>query len=140
VGIALAVQNLRRTPREITEAERFVGGALPNMEPEKRLGSRTPPPITMIARRLAPCCRQNGITRLEIFGSVSRGDSVLGSDVDLIAMFREQPGLEIVPIEKEMSRLLGVPVDLLTFEMVDEMTNPFRKATIERDRRTIFVE
>jgi len=133
------VQTLRQTPRATTEAERFVGGALPNMAPEERLGTRIPPLVPVIARRLAPCCRQHRITRLEVFGSVSRGDSVLGSDVDLIATFSEQPGLEIVAIEKEMNRLLGVPVDLLTFEMVDEMTNPFRKVTIERDRRTIYV-
>lgn len=38
-----------------------------------------------------------------------------------------------------MGELLGVPVDLVTFEAVAEMSNPFRKATIQRDRRTIFV-
>jgi len=134
------VQILKRTPRETAKAERFVGGALPNMAPEERMGTRIPPSIPVIARRMAPYCQQHGITRLEIFGSVSRGDSVFGSDVDLIATFSEQPGLEIVAVEKEMGRLLGVPVDLLTFEMVDEMTNPFRKETIERDRRTIYVE
>ena len=134
------MQILKRAPRETTDAERFVGGALPNMAPEERLGTRIPPSIQVIARRMAPYCRQHGITRLEIFGSVSRGDSVLGSDVDLIAPFREQPGLGIVAIEKEIGRLLEVPVDLLSLEVVDEMTNPFRKVTIERDRQTIYAK
>jgi hypothetical protein len=34
--------------------------------------------------------------------------------------------------------LLGVPVHLLTAEAVDAMTNPYRKATIQRDRRTVY--
>ncbi len=39
---------------------------------------------------------------------------------------------------EEMSRRLGVPVDLLLAEDVAEMINPFRKVTIERDRRVIY--
>ena len=58
--------------------------------------------------------------------------------MDLIATFREHPGLRIVEVEQSMSKLLGVPVDLLTREAVDEMTNPFRKESISRDRRIIY--
>ena len=84
--------------------------------------------------------RQRGeqVTRLEIFGSIARGEAGPGSDVDLIATFAEHPGLEIVSIEEECAKLLGVPVDLLTFEAVEEITNRFRRETIERDRRVIY--
>jgi len=94
--------------------------------------------LAEITRRLAPFCRQHGITRLEIFGSVARGDATPGSDVDLIATFPEHPGLAIVTIEEECGKLLGVPVHLLTVESVDEMDNPYRKENIQRDRRTIY--
>lgn len=87
---------------------------------------------------LAPLCRRHGITRLEIFGSVARGDATVGSDVDLIATFPEHPGLEIVTLEEECAKLLGVLVHLLTSEAVEDMTNPYRKETIQRDRRTIY--
>lgn len=85
-----------------------------------------------------PLCRKYGIVRLEIFGSVARGDAAIGSDVDLIATFPEHPGLAIVTLEEECAKLLGVPVHLVTSDAVDDMTNPFRKETIQRDRRTIY--
>jgi hypothetical protein len=59
--------------------------------------------------------------------------------VDLIATFREIPGMRYFSMEKDMGRLLGVPVHLLLAEDIKEMTNPYRKATIQRDRRTIYV-
>jgi predicted nucleotidyltransferase len=99
---------------------------------------QVPPPPREIARRLAPLCRQHGIERLEVFGSTARGDAQAGSDVDLIATFREHPGLQIVAIEETMAETLGVRVDLLTREAVDGMTNPYRKETIERDRCVIY--
>jgi len=58
--------------------------------------------------------------------------------VDLIATFINHPGLQIVSIEEEMAACLGVPVDLLTAEQVDEMDNPIRKASIDFDRRVIY--
>jgi len=38
----------------------------------------------------------------------------------------------------EMAAILGVPVDLLDRQTVDEMTNPFRKQSIQADVREIF--
>jgi predicted nucleotidyltransferase len=97
-----------------------------------------PPSAEAIARRLAPYCRAHGIVRLDVFGSVARGDSRPGSDIDLIATFREIPGLRYFGMERELARLLGRPVDLLLAEDVAEMTNSHRRATIQRDRRTIY--
>lgn len=110
---------------------------LPPPLPPKR-GTRRPPSVADVARVMAPFCRQNGIMKLELFGSVARGEATAGSDVDLIATFEEHPGLEIVSIEEACEKLLGVPVHLLTAEAVAEMTNPYRKAAIERDRWTIY--
>ncbi len=115
-----------------------VGGLRLPPAVRSRPGRRQPPPLHEVARRLEPFCRKHGITRLEVFGSVARGDACVGSDVDLIATFPEHPGLEIVTIEQECSRLLGVPAHLLAHEAVAEMTNPYRKESIERDRRTIY--
>jgi len=98
----------------------------------------SPPSVEEIARRLAPFCAQHGITRLDLFGSAARAEARRGSDVDLIATFQKHPGLRIVEIEEGMARLLNVPVDLLTREAVEQMTNPYRKASIARDRRTIY--
>ncbi|MFA5263713.1 MAG: nucleotidyltransferase domain-containing protein [Opitutaceae bacterium] len=76
--------------------------------------------------------------KLEVFGSVARGESRRGSDVDLIATFVVSPGLGFFSMADDMAFILGVPVDLLTHETVEEMTNPFRKQAINRDRRIIY--
>jgi predicted nucleotidyltransferase len=111
---------------------------LPPTVPPRPRGTRPPPAPEAIAHTLESFCRRHGITRLEVFGSVARGDATVGSDVDLIATFPEHPGLAIVSIEEECEQLLGVPVHLLTFEAVEDMTNPYRRETIQRDRRTIY--
>ena len=111
---------------------------------EVRAGQRQPParpcappkPET-IAKLLAPYCRKNGIQRLEVFGSVARGQARRGSDVDLIATFRQPVGLPFFAMPDAMAAILGVPVDLLTRESVEEMTNPFRKNSILSDAREI---
>ena len=91
----------------------------------------------MIAKLLTPFCRENGIQRLEVFGSVARGQARRGSDVDLIATFKEPVGLRFFALSEAMAAILGVPVDLLTRESVDGMTNPFRKNAILSDAREI---
>ncbi len=117
---------------------RRAGGLILPPAVRLRRGRRQPPPLNEIARRLEPFCRKHGITRLDIFGSVARGEARAGSDVDLIATFSNLPGLNIVTIEAECAKLLGVPVQLLTSEAVAEMTNPYRRESIQRDRRTIY--
>lgn len=123
---------------ESTEADRFVAEGMPEMRSDKRRGTRLPPSLPDLAYRLAPICQAHGIIRLEVFGSTARGEATVGSDVDLIAHFRKIPGLAFISIIDEMERALGVPVDLLSPEDVDESENPFQKALIQRDRRTVY--
>jgi predicted nucleotidyltransferase len=93
-----------------------------------------------ISRKLAPYCRRKGIAQLELFGSTARGEAGRRSDVDLIATFRSNPGLDFFAMEQEMGEILGVPVHLLTRESVDTMTNPYRRESIVADARAIYRE
>jgi predicted nucleotidyltransferase len=95
-------------------------------------------PPDEIRRKLAPYCRQQGIAQLEIFGSSARGEAGRRSDVDLIATFHLNPGLGFFAMEEDMSRILGVPVHLLTRESVETMSNPFRRNSILADTRVIY--
>jgi len=101
---------------------------------------RVPPAPEKIAAMLAPYCRANGISNLELFGSVARGQARRGSDVDLIATFETPVGLRFFGMPDDMAEILGVPVDLLTRETVDRMTNPYRKSAILADVRQIFAQ
>ncbi len=97
-----------------------------------------PPPPDEIAHRLAPLCRAHGITRLEVFGSVARGDAQPGSDVNLIATLSKPLGFRFYGLADDMEGEFGVEVDLLTRHHVDTMTNPYYKTSILRDARVIF--
>jgi predicted nucleotidyltransferase len=101
---------------------------------------RAPPSPEIVARLLARYCHKNGITRLETFGSIVRGEARRGSDVDLLASFSRNPGLRFFAMGEEMSELLGVPVHLLTRDSVEQMSNPYRRQSILSDARVIYHE
>ena len=56
-----------------------------------------------------------GVESLAVFGSVARGQAAARSDVDLLVRFSGQaPSLfEFVRLERQLSELLGRPVDLV---------------------------
>lgn len=99
---------------------------------------RVPPSPETIATLLADYCRQAGITRLEIFGSLARGEARRGSDVDLLVTFADTPGSRFFALEAEISAILGAPVHVLTRESVEQMTNPYRRESILSDAREIY--
>lgn len=50
----------------------------------------------------------------EIFGSVARGDDREDSDLDLLVDFAPEPEIiDIIGIQRELQKVLGVPVDLV---------------------------
>ncbi len=67
-------------------------------------------------QRLADLCRRYGIARLDVFGSVGRGDATADSDIDLL--YELAPGAslgwEIADVQDELSELFGRPVDLVS--------------------------
>jgi len=66
-------------------------------------------------QRLDDLCRRYGIARLEVFGSVVRGEATADSDVDLLyELPRGVPGWGIADVQVEMSELFGRPVDLVS--------------------------
>ena len=66
--------------------------------------------------RVAEICRRYGVARLEVFGSVGRGDARPDSDVDVL--YELAPGArlgwEIEDLSDELSDALGRPVDLVS--------------------------
>jgi predicted nucleotidyltransferase len=65
---------------------------------------------------LAALCKRYGIARLEIFGSVSRGDAGPASDLDVLYELRSgaRLGWDIELLADELSLLFGRRVDLLS--------------------------
>jgi predicted nucleotidyltransferase len=66
--------------------------------------------------KLAEICRRYGIAELAVFGSVARGTSRPGSDVDLLYVLAPEAriGWEIEQLADELATVFGRPVDLVS--------------------------
>ena len=74
--------------------------------------------------------------RIGIFGSFARGDNNSESDLDLLVTFRQTLSLlDLVRIERELSELLGIKVDLLT---EGALKNQKLRSYIMRDIQIIY--
>ena len=98
--------------------------------------------IAELRLRLPELCRRHGISRLEVFGSVARGDALSGSDVDLLVTFRPEihPGLDFFSIQDELELLLNCEVDLLTRRSVERAENSIRRSSILDTTLEIYAE
>ncbi len=61
-----------------------------------------------------------GVKQLGLFGSMARGDSNEGSDVDLLVELKKPLGWEVVDLRDYLQELLGVKVDLVTRSAVSK--------------------
>ena len=66
--------------------------------------------------RLDALCRHFGIARLDVFGSVARGEDRPGSDVDLLYELAQgrSLGWAIEDLSQDLADLFGRPVDLVS--------------------------
>ncbi|MBI5834359.1 MAG: nucleotidyltransferase family protein [Armatimonadetes bacterium] len=72
-----------------------------------------------------------GVARLQVFGSVARGEARPDSDVDLLVELSRRVGLfELVGIEQHLEDLLACEVDMGLFDTLREWMKP----DVERDR------
>lgn len=89
------------------------------------------PGLEVDVDRIAEICHRYGIARLDVFGSVSRGEAVPGSDVDVL--YELAPGARlgwaIEALADELAEVLGRPVDLVS-----------RNALHERLRASVLAE
>ena len=81
----------------------------------ERSGSR------VVEGRLEAICRRYHVVRLAVFGSVLREDFGPDSDVDMLVEFEPgmTPGFGFIRLERELSDLVGRPVDLVTFKALN---------------------
>jgi uncharacterized protein len=78
---------------------------------------------------LKPWLESEGIVRVRLVGSYARTEEREDSNNDLLVEFREMPGLRFFAIERELSQLLGAPVELL----LEAGMNPVVRARMLED-------
>ncbi len=130
-------RSLAKTVANRAKALAFWGAVRAGERPAPRR-PRVPPTPEVVAQLLTAYCQRSGITKLEAFGSTARGEATRGSDVDLIATFAANPGIRFFMMEEEMTAILGAPVHLLSRDSVEQMSNPYRRASILADAKVIY--
>lgn len=85
---------------------------------------------------LADLCARYGFARLEVFGSVARGEEGDGSDVDV--RYDLLPGRhltwEVVDAADDLAAILGRPVDLVSRQAV----HPLLRDRIEAEAKALY--
>lgn len=74
------------------------------------------PGLAVDLDQLREVCSRYGVSRLEVFGSVSRGEANPNSDVDVLyeLLPGARLGWNIEKLADELAALLGRPVDLVS--------------------------
>ena len=88
--------------------------------------------------QLKALCSRWKIRELSLFGSQARREAAPDSDVDLLVEYEPAADwsfLGTVRLRAELAELFGRPVDLVRERNV---TNPYRLASIWRDRRQLY--
>jgi uncharacterized protein len=85
--------------------------------------------------QLREVCRENGISRLGVFGSVARGEDTPESDVDLLIELSKPIGLiEFIRLEDKFVEVLERKVDLAT----EDSLHPLIRQSVLKDLKVLY--
>lgn len=90
---------------------------------------------------IAAFCKRRQITELALFGSVLRDDFGPDSDIDVLVKFSPNAKLSFLALdqmEKELSKMLGRPVDLIEKVAIEKSPNWIRRENILGSAETIY--
>ena len=92
-------------------------------------------PYPFNVTRLIDICRQNDVSMVGVFGSMSRGKAKKKSDIDLLVRFSKRKSLlAVVRLERELSEALGRKVDLLT----EGALSPYLRDRILKETKVVY--
>lgn len=87
--------------------------------------------IEILIRQKEELRKKYKIKKIKILGSYVREEQREASDIDLIVDFEEVPTfIELMKIQEELEKLLGVKVDLLTEESISPFIKPYIKEVV----------
>ena len=85
-----------------------------------------------------PACREFKVKRLDLFGSLARGEGTTTSDVDLLVEFEEpelHPSRRFFGLLHHLEDALRCDVDLLT---ASSLSNPYLRRRVLKERVNIY--
>lgn len=86
-----------------------------------------------VGRLLLGFCEKHRIQRLDVFGSVARGQTSPGSDVDLLVTLDESVPVsttELLEMAGEAEELVGAPVDFVLRRSLEQSPNRYAREHI----------
>lgn len=96
-----------------------------------------PTSIIQHQKSLIQTAEAHDISYLALFGSYARGEQTQKSDVDFLISFDEKKGLlDLIAIEQEFSKILGIKVDLITKQGLSRYIKPY----IQDDLKVIYAK
>ena len=88
-----------------------------------------------IFEKIVQVLKNKGAKKIAVFGSYARNEEKPGSDVDIIVEFSERKSLlALVRIERELSEILGIRVDLLA----EKSISPYPIDSIKKEMESIY--
>ena len=93
------------------------------------------PPLSLatVSAAVSAACAGRPVQRVQVFGSVARGEGSRARDVDLLVDFLPEARvslLELGALKEELEEKLGRRVDLLSRRAVERSANPHRRRAI----------
>ena len=94
-----------------------------------------------LKNKILPVLLPLGVKRVNVFGSVSRGEDTPDSDVDILVELKEASvrppiGLKWFGVEQELSRILGREVELVSFSAL----SPYIRDRVEKEMVALYDE
>lgn len=88
-----------------------------------------------ISAKTTPILKSQGVLKAALFGSVVRGETKKGSDIDLlISLLKGKTLLDLVALKLDLEEKLGRKVDVLTYNGI----NPRLKDVILKEQKVIY--
>lgn len=94
--------------------------------------------IDQVITTAAPLCRDLGVKRLDVFGSLARGEARENSDLDLAVEFENpehRPARRFFDLLHGLEDSIGCRIDLLT---MDAVRNPYLQERIRKERVNVY--
>ena len=83
---------------------------------------------------IAASLKKQGAKKVAIFGSYAKNKQKKNSDIDVIVEFKDEKSLlEIVKIERQLSELIGIKVDLSTKNSI----SPYLAESIKKEMEVL---
>jgi len=91
-----------------------------------------------IKKIAVPACREFHVKRLDMFGSIARGEGTSKSDIDLVVEFEEpvlKPSKQFFGLLHYLEDALECEVDLLT---IGGLRNPYFRRRVLKEKVNIY--